>query len=115
MNRTHEVISAFLDDEPFDPQELAHALDDSTGRALLIDLVVLRRIVQPTDAVPAMKAASPVRRGPWRVVAAAAMLFLALGGGYLAGERRAVTTSSEAPPATRVVEAVPFVPAGGMR
>jgi len=115
MSSTHEVISALLDDEPFDPQELANALSDPTGRALLIDLIALRWIVQPTDAAPAIRAANPPRRRPWRVAAAAAVLFLALAGGYLVGERRTVTTSSEAPPPTRIIEAVPFVPAGGIR
>jgi hypothetical protein len=43
------------------------------------------------------------------------MLVLALGGGYILGERRAMTTSVEAPPPTRVVEAVSFVPTGGIR
>jgi hypothetical protein len=115
MSSTHEVISALLDDQPFDRQQLADALNDPAGRALLIDLATLRRMVQPVEAAPDIKAFAPARRSPWRVVAAAAMLVLALGGGYLAGGRRAVTTTSEAPPATRVVEAVPFVPSGGMR
>ena len=64
MSSTHEVISAFLDDEPFDPQELSDALSDPAGRALLIDLIALRRIVQPTDAAPAIRAATPVWRPP---------------------------------------------------
>ena len=115
MSTTQEVISAFLDDRSFEPDELALALADPAGRSLLIDLVVLRRIVQPTNAVPPIVTAIPQRRRPWRVMAAAAMLFLALGGGYMLGERRATTTSVEAPPPTRVVEAVPFVPAGGIR
>ena len=115
MSSAHEVISALLDDQPFDRQQLADALNDPAGRALLIDLATLRRMVRPTEAVPDIRVADPVRRGPWRVLAAAAMLVLALGGGYLVGERRAVTTTSEAPPPTRVVEAVPFVPSGGMR
>jgi hypothetical protein len=115
MNSRHEVISAFLDDEPFDPQELADTLSDPTGRMLLVDLIALRQIVQPTDAAPTITAASPVRRRPWQLAAAAAALFLALAGGYMVGERRAMATSSEAPPPTRIVEAVPFVPAGGMR
>jgi hypothetical protein len=115
MTSTHEVISAFLDDEPFEPEELAIALSDPAGRTLLIDLIALRRIVQPADAVPAAAVANPVGRRPWRLVAAAAALVLALGGGYLAGAGSAVTASSEAPPPTRVVEAVPFVPDGGIR
>jgi hypothetical protein len=115
MSSAHDVISALLDDQPFDRRQLEDALNDPAGRALLIDLATLRRMVQPIEAAPDISASRPVRRHPWRVVAAAAMLFLALGGGYLVGERRAVTTTSEAPPATRVVEAVPFVPSGGMR
>ena len=96
MSSGHEVISAFLDDEPFAPQDLARALDD------------------PAGAAPAGRTALRPRR-PWRAVAAAAGLFLALAGGYVAGGRHAVTTSSEAPTPTRVVEAVQFVPGGGMR
>lgn len=115
MNTTPDVISAFLDDRPFEPEELAHALDDPAGRALLIDLIVLRRIVQPTDAVPPITMARQPRRNPWRAVAAAAALVLALGGGYLIGERRGGTPASEAPAPTRVVQAVPFVPDGGVR
>jgi hypothetical protein len=114
MSSAHEVISALLDDQPFDRRQLADALNDPAGRALLIDLATLRRMVQPVEAAPEIRAFHPVRR-PWRVLAAAAMLVLALGGGYLAGERRAVTATAEAPPPTRVVEAVPFVPSGGLR
>ena len=115
MTSTHDVISDFLDDRPFDPEELAEALDDPRGRALLIDLIVLRRIVQPADAVPAASTMPSPRPRPWRVVAAAAAVFLALTGGYLAGGRRAEPAPLEAPAPTRVVEAVPFVPAGVIR
>lgn len=115
MSGNHDVISAFLDDQPFELDELADTLNDPAGRAVLIDLIALRRIVQPTDAMPAITAARPAWRRPWRVAAAAAMLVLALGGGYLAGERRAATTTAEAPAPTRIVEAVPFTPTGGMR
>ena len=115
MSDTHEVISAFLDDEPFEPQALATALSDPAGRALLIDLIGLRRVVQPADVVPPMTLARPPRRVLWRTVAAAAALCLALGGGYLLGERRTAATEVAAPPATRVVQAVPFVPDGEVR
>lgn len=113
MNTAHEVISAFLDDEPFDPQELAKALDDPTGRALLVDSIVLRKIVQPTDAAPAMKVLVPVRRYGWRAAAAAAMFVVAVTGGYLLGERRPPPALDKAPQPTHVVQAVPFTPAGG--
>ena len=43
---THEVISAFLDDEPFDPVDLAAAVADPGGRQLLLDLVALRALVR---------------------------------------------------------------------
>jgi hypothetical protein len=33
MNNTHEVISALLDNEPFDVGELSDALSDPDGRA----------------------------------------------------------------------------------
>jgi hypothetical protein len=114
MSSTHEVISAFLDDEPFVPDQLANALSDPAGRALLIDLIALRHIVQPVEAAPPVVVERPAARRPWRALAAAAALVLALGGGYLAGERRAVAAPPEAPAPTRVVEAVPFVP-GGVR
>ena len=117
MSAAHEVISAFLDDEPFDPQDLAMALEDPAGRTLLIDSITLRRMVQPTETIPPMKAPAPVRRFGWRAAAAAAMFVVALTGGYLVGERRSIApvTEAEAPPPTRVVQAVPFTPAGGGR
>lgn len=100
MNDTHTVISAFLDDEPFDAGELGAALSDPEGRALLIDLVALRHIVQPDDGV----AAARPGRSAWRPLAAAAAVLVALAGGYFIGERRAGATSD--PPApSRVVQA----------
>ena len=116
MNRTHEVISALLDNESIDPQELAAALSDPAGRQLLIDFVALRHVVQPADAVPPIRAVDRPRR-PWRVVAAAAALFLALATGYVAGDRQggATSPSNEAPRPARVVQAVPFTPAGGLQ
>jgi len=110
MNNDYEVISAFLDDEPFEPQVLADALADPAGRTLLLDLIALRRIVQPTSAVPVLAPAVPVRRFGWRGVAAAAVLLVALAGGYLVGLRQAAPTTVGAPAATRVVQATPFNP-----
>ena len=114
MDDTHEVISAFLDDEPFDARELAGALSDPGARDLLIDLLVVRHLVQPpNDAV----LERPRARSAWRALAAAATVVVSLAGGYAIGQRRAETVP-EAPTATRVVEAAPawqVVPAGGAR
>ena len=112
MSNQHDVISALLDNEPCDPQELMAALTDPAGRALLIDLVALRQIVQPAAAVPPFATAVATRQRPWRQLAAVAALLVALAGGYVIGIRQAVETV-EAPPPTRVVQAVPFMPTGG--
>jgi len=113
MTSTHDVISALLDNEPFDPQELMDALSEPAGRALLVDLAALRQIVQPADTVPPIATVRPAERRPWPLLAAAAALLLALAGGYVAGTRQPVAPSTDAPPPTRVVQAVPFTPTGG--
>jgi hypothetical protein len=102
MSDTHEVISAFLDDEPFDAQALASALSDPAGRAMLIDLVALRHIVQTNDVEP-IRSGRP-RLSALRAVAAAAAVVVALMGGYLVGARRATASLTEAPTPTRVVQ-----------
>jgi len=115
MSDSHEVISAFLDDEPFDANALAQALSELSGRELLIDLLALRDLVRTDGA----DVAAPSDQKPWRsslraVVAAAAVL-VALVGGYLFGARRAESQMSLAPPASRVVQAPAawtVVPAG---
>ena len=105
MSDSQEVISAFLDDEPFDANALAQALSEPSGRELLIDLLALRHLVR-TEGKDVV---APSDRKPWRrslraLVAAAAVL-VALVGGYLIGQRRSESPMSAAPPATRVVQA----------
>jgi hypothetical protein len=113
MSDTHAAISAFLDDEAFDAAELAAALSDPEGRALLIDLVALRHIVQPDEPV----AAAPGFRTRWRPLLATAAMLVALAGGYVIGGRRSAAESSEPPAPTRVVQetAWQILPAGGGR
>ena len=115
MNETHAVISAFLDDEPFDAAELAAALSEPEGRALLIDLVALRHIVQPDDMVE-LAVAHP-RRSPWRPLLATAAMLVALAGGYVIGERRGTVDVDAPPAATRVVQETAWqtLPPGGGR
>jgi len=67
---THEILSAFLDNEDFDAGELARALAQPGGRELLLDLIALRTLVQD-DAVAA---AAPVK-----ATAAAARRWAAVG------------------------------------
>jgi hypothetical protein len=121
MTDRREVVSAFLDDEPFDAGELARALADTDGRALLLDLVALRSLVQPA-AAPLTIATLPPQssagrsRHTLRWLAAAGVVSLTLTGGYVAGERSAARSlaASQAhrddPPApTRVITLTPGV------
>ncbi len=118
MNEMHEVISAFLDDEPFDPSQLADALSEQGGRDLLLDLLALRHVVQPQGReVPASLAQRP-RRAPLQALVAAAAVLVALAGGYFLGERRGGNALSATPAAMRVVDAPAAwqeVPSGRMR
>ena len=115
MNDTHTVISAFLDDEPFDGAELAAALSEPGGRALLVDLVALRHIAQPDDMIGA--AESRTRPTKWRPLLATAAMLVALAGGYVIGDRRSAGDGVEPPAPTRVVQETTWqtLPAGGGR
>lgn len=115
MNNRYDVISNFLDDEPFNPEELADALSEPAGRTALIDSIVLRRLVQPAESMPVMGAPTSASRFRWQAAAAAAVLCVGLTGGYFIAERRAPAAEVQAPPAARVVQAVPFTPSGGGR
>jgi hypothetical protein len=117
MNDTHEVISAFLDDEPFDPHALGHALSEPDGRTFLIDMVALRCIVQPEETAPVR---FPAVRRPSRLRAlmAVAAVVVALVGGYVAGQTRSEPKAASAPAPTRIVQGPPAwirvpSPAGG--
>jgi hypothetical protein len=117
MSDTHAVISAFLDDEPFDSDALADALSDPAGRALLIDLVALRHIVQSEEAFASVAPTSPARRFSLRPLLAAAAMLVALAGGYFMGERRSAVETLDPPAPTRVVQATEWqtLPAGDGR
>jgi hypothetical protein len=107
MSDVHEVISAFLDDEPFDADELATALADPAGRSMLIDSIALRHLAQPSESRVVLSTAARPSRSRIRTALAAAAVLVALAGGYFVGERRGAVSELEAPPATRVVQAGP--------
>ena len=96
----HDVISAFLDNEPFDAQELSASLATHEGRDLLIDLIALRAVVQPVEP---SRVAGSGRRPIWMIASAAAVL-LALVSGYQFG-RTAGSAAAPAPGGTVSVAA----------
>jgi hypothetical protein len=102
MSETHEVISAFLDDEPFSPKDLGDALSDPAGRALLIDLIALRHLTQ-SDGTTARPGARTWTASLRTVLAVAAVL-VALVGGYFAGTWRTGVEVSAAPAPNRIVQ-----------
>lgn len=107
FDATSEVISAFVDDEPFDAAALAAALEVPEGRRLLIDTIALRHLVHAGGERVSVAAPvnSPARR-VW-LIAASILLPLALVTGFAAGwhtAERQPGASPDAPPApTRVV------------
>jgi hypothetical protein len=107
MNTNHEVISAFLDDEPFEPQALAEALADPAGRELLIDFVLLRHVAQSEESSSVVTPTPALRsKRPLYLVAAAAVV-VALLGGYQLGHWQSRDDSPGPPVATRVVHSEP--------
>jgi hypothetical protein len=102
MTTDYDVISDFLDGEPFDAAALDQALADPTGRRLLIDSVVLRHAVQADDTIALPERPTARRNRPFMWAAAAALV--ALAGGYQLGYYRQDGRASVAPPsATRVI------------
>jgi hypothetical protein len=72
------VISAFLDNEPFGAAELAEALADPQGRELLLDLVAMRALVrEESTGAPVVPVPARISRPKWIAVGflAASVLF----------------------------------------
>jgi hypothetical protein len=103
MTTSHDVISAFLDNEPFDARALADALGEPEGRDQLIDLIALRHLARSDDGVLPLHAAP--RRSRMTIVIAAAAVLVALVGGYRLGAIQTATASTRPPAATRIVPA----------
>lgn len=112
----HEVISAFLDNEPFDANELGQALGEPGGRELLLDLMALRAVVQEDSAAGVTSVDTrPItrQRGLWIAAGFAAATVLFAAGSVLAVKtlRPAITsTSSEADVPPRPDRVVTFEP-----
>lgn len=95
---SHEVISAFIDNEPFDAAELGRVLAEPGGRELLLDLLALRSLVD-TDSTAKSSApatmAPPVERRRWVALGFAAATFVfAVGGGLIFNATRNASTAA---------------------
>ena len=114
ISESHDVLSALLDREPVDPDQLAALLERAEARALLVDFVRLRAALHPEagETRPVLSALTPPRRTAARPLfqIAAAVLLVALGA--LAGSQLTPGEGDAPPEPTRVV---PLVAAGGAR
>jgi hypothetical protein len=112
MTQIHDVIAAFADGERVAPEALQRALSDPDGRAYLVDLLVLRDLVdvtaiaRPTE-VPLRAGARPRARA-W-VGIAAGLVAAALAGYGIGQQTRSV---SEAPRVSEVAIVAPPAPSG---
>ena len=101
----HDVISAFLDNEPIDGHELSAALATPEGRDLLLDLIAMRVVINPIEVAAPVAVLAP-RRVPWMWASAAAVL-IALVGGYQFGRNAVGSATPVAGAAAAVVAPEP--------
>lgn len=77
-----ETLSAWIDGEPTDPAAVHQALETPEGRAFIVDVMTMRRVVEVTAARATRETSAVVARRPsWIVAAAAALGCLAAGYG----------------------------------
>jgi hypothetical protein len=96
-----EVIGAFVDRERVDPEMLKAALSTEEGREYLVDLIALREVTN--SHVPAFEDPKTQRRArtsTWLGLVAA--ILLSVTGGYLVGQRQALSLIQ--PPRTVAID-----------
>lgn len=114
MNDIHsEVVSAFLDGEPVNPDALATALDDGATRRMLVDFVRIREASRHVDA-PLPASLATLRRAPlWRravpLPAVAALVLLVLLASWFVPRATRVDGPPDPPEPTRTVTFEPGV------
>ena len=111
------LLSAFCDGEPVDPDALATALDDPSGRHALVDFARLRAVVNdPSEPLPA--SLSRLRARPSRFAmaiplpAVAALVVLVLLGAWMLPRPSWIpvrSTDQQPPTPARVVQYTPGV------
>jgi len=104
MHTNCDVISAFIDDEPFDADALESALATVEGRRFLIDAIALRGLARSDNAVAVVvKSKSPLGR---QLLVAAAVILAAVVS-FQFGQRQGLNETVRAPEPTRVIAAAP--------
>ena len=106
----HDVIAAFADGERVSPDGLNRALADERGREYLIDLLVLRGLVQAAGPEMDVEIVSaPPRRRAHTWLGLAAAIVASVIGGYAAG-RVTAPAAARLPVVTAVAETVTVPP-----
>jgi hypothetical protein len=88
MTDHHDVIGAFVDNEPIEAEDLAAALATPDGRDYLIDLLVLRGLVADGGSRLTRSAVVPKKTSRyvfWLPAIAAALITIGVGAGFIAG------------------------------
>jgi hypothetical protein len=83
MSDYRDVISAFADQEPVDVEQLSAALADPEAREYFMDILLLRGMVGDADPVESGRKQKE-QRPQYRALAAAALIAIGLGTGYIA-------------------------------
>lgn len=116
MTTNCEVISAFLDDEAVDSNDLFNALGTVEGRTFLIDAIALRRVTRFHDEVTVT---TPSKTRIGRRLALAAAIILATLASFQLGQRQGLSATVRAPEPTRVISGglawQEDLPGGGVR
>ena len=109
-----ELIAAFADGEYVDAGQLKLALEANSGREYLIDLLALRRLIEPGSA-PTARAGSSARVAgaqrpvvlPWLSGLAAALVVASAAGGFFIGRQSTTSSQIAVQPPAVTVQAVP--------
>jgi hypothetical protein len=112
MTESQDVIAAFADGELVEPARLLAALAEASGREHLVDLLVLRGLMGGSPNVRPVLGTAPAApaRGV-RYLAMAALVGIAVAGGFVAGQQRATPAPAGKAPAALAPATAPSAPA----
>jgi hypothetical protein len=105
MDAHLETLAAWVDAEPVQHGDVIHALETAEGRAYVVDLMALRRLVGAT--MPQDDAHTVMRPRRWRVAGAAAAAIVCVVSGFAAGRLAAPRPPVPVPEITPAVATIP--------